>query len=223
MPVIVVLGRPRVYRPEPDGDLAPGGLGVEVALALGRLGADVELVGSLGDDPEGDRIIVELGRARVGHAALLRDPSARTTPLGEDERERQLPRLEAADVGLGLRYVRDCRVLVVAEDLDTAAMSEALEVAAYHGAAVVIVASAGHVDPERLGDEVTLLERPGMTMADEDGEEADVPADARAIAAQEAAFAVLVADYARRLDGGVAPAEAFRSALEGGAWEPSAD
>jgi hypothetical protein len=221
--MIVVLGRPRVYRPEPDGDLAPGGLGVEVALALGRLGADVEIVGSLGDDPEGDRVIVELGRAGVGHAALLRDPSARTTPLGEDERERPLPRLEAADVGLGLRYVSDCRVLVVAEDLDAAAMAEALEAAAYHGAAVVIVASAGHVDPESLGDEVTLLERPGIAMADEDGEEADVPADARAIAAQEAAFAGLVADYARRLDGGVAPAEAFRAALEGGAWEPSAD
>jgi hypothetical protein len=221
--MIVVLGRPRVYRPEPDGDLAPGGLGVEVAMALGRLGADVELVGSLGDDPEGDRVIVELGRAGVGHAALLRDPAARTTPLGEDESERAMPRLEAADIGLGLRYVSDCRVLVVAEDLDAAAMGEALEVAAYHGAAVIIVASAGHVDPVSLGDDVTLLERPGLAMVDEDGDEADVPPDARAVAAQEAVFAGLVADYARRLDRGVAPAVAFRAALEGGAWEPSAD
>ena len=37
-PMIVVLGRPRVYRPEPDGELAPGGLAVELALAVGRAG-----------------------------------------------------------------------------------------------------------------------------------------------------------------------------------------
>ncbi len=60
-------------------------------------------------------------------------------------------------------------------------------------------------------------------MADVDAGEMDVPTDARTVAAQEAAFAGLVADYARRLDRGDAPAVAFRAALEGGAWEPSAD
>ena len=136
---------------------------------------------------------------------------------------RGLPRLEAADVELGLRYLADCRVLVVAEDLDPAARREALAAGEYHGAAVVMVASADSVDPESLGDAVTLLERPGLAMADEDGDEMDVPADARTVAAQEAVFAGLVADYARRLDRGDAPAEAFTAALEGGAWEPSAD
>ena len=52
---------------------------------------------------------------------------------------------------------------------------------------------------------MTLLERPGLAMPDDDGEnEADVPRR-RAMAAQEAAFAGLVADYARRLDRGEAP------------------
>jgi hypothetical protein len=221
--VIVVLARPRVYRPEPDGELAPGGLGVEVALALGRAEVAVELVGSVGDDPEGDRVVVELGRAGVGHAALLRDPATRTPPLGEAEAERPLPRLDAADIELGLRYISDCRVLVLAEDLDEAARAQALEAAAYHGAAAIVVASAGSVEPGALDDGVTLLERPTLAIADEDGEEADVPQDARAMAAQEATFAGLVAEYARRLDRGEAPADAFMAALQGGAWEPSPD
>lgn len=221
--MIVVLARPRVYRPEPDGELAPGGLGVEVALALGRADVAVELVGSVGDDPEGDRVVVELGRAGVGHAALLRDPATRTPPLGEAEAWRALPRLDAGDVELGLRYVTDCRVLVVAEELDEEARAQALDAAAYHGAATIIVASAGTVDAGELTDSVTLLERPTLAMVDEDGEEADVPPDARAMAAQEATFAGLVAEYARRLDRGEAPAEAFMAALQGGAWEPSPD
>ena len=79
----MVLGRPRVYRPEPDGELAPGGLAVELALASARAGAEVELVGAVGDDPEGDRIVVELGRAGVGHAALMRDPATRTPLVGQ--------------------------------------------------------------------------------------------------------------------------------------------
>jgi hypothetical protein len=43
--MIVLLGRPRVYRPEPDGELAPGGLAVAVALAAAAAGSEAELVG----------------------------------------------------------------------------------------------------------------------------------------------------------------------------------
>ncbi len=221
--MIVVLARPRVYRPQPDGDLAPGGLGVEVALALGAGGAPVELVGSIGDDPEGDRVVVELGRARVGHAALLRDPSVRTPRLGDTDTPKGLPRLDAADVELGLRYLADCRVLVIAEDLDDAARQQALEAAAFHGAAVIILASPGSLDPAALPDDITLLERPSLAMADDGGEESTVPGDARDVVAQEAAFARLVADYAARLARGIAPEQAFRAALEHEAWEATPD
>ena len=86
-----------------------------------------------------------------------------------------------------------------------------------------MIASAGSVEPDALGESVTLLERPAVATPDGDGEDADVASDARAMAAQEAAFAGLVADYARRLDRGEAPAQAFMAALDGGAWEPSAD
>lgn len=212
--MIVVLGRPRVYRPEPDGDLAPGGLAVELALAAARLESEVELVGAIGDDPEGDRIVVELGRGGVGHAALARDPAAHTPLITQPRDARPLPHLDAADVEMGMRYMRECRVLVISAELDPEALAKAQEMADFHSAAVVMVANAGTVDPALLGDAVTLLERP-LT---EDEEAAE---DAVVVAADDAAFGAFVAEYAVRLDRGEQPAQAFAAALGDSAWEPS--
>jgi len=213
--VIVVLGRPRVYRPEPNGPLAPGGLAAEVAMAVARSGIAVEIVGSIGDDPEGDNVVVDLDRAGVGHAALLRDPAART-PTFIREDGRALPRLDAADVELGLRYVPECRVLVIAAVLEPEALAKTLEAAEYHSAAVIIVAPAGSIDAEDLGASVTLLERPAP-------EDEDQPPDESTIAADDAAFGAFVAEYAVKLDGGATPAEAFNAALDDSAWEPSTE
>lgn len=213
--MIIILGRPRVYRPQPDGDLAPGGLAVELALAAARAGSAVELVGSIGDDAEGDRIVVELGRAGVGHSALLRDPAARTPLVGQARDARPLPRLEAADVELGLRRLDDCRVLVVAAELEAEALATAQEAAEAHGAALVIAAAAPGVDPESFGAEATVLARPAA-------EDAETEDEAVIVAADDAAFAALIAGYATRLDRGERPASAFAAALEDSAWE-SAD
>lgn len=212
--MIVVLGRPRVYRPEPDGELAPGGLAVELALAVARAGADVELVGSVGDDPEGDRIVIELGRSGVGHAALMRDPATHTPHVGQPRDARPVPRLDAADVEMGLRYQSAYRVLVISAELAATALSAAQEAAEFHGAAVVMVADTGTIEPERLGENVTLLERPAV-------EDAETVEDAVIVAADDAAFAGFVAEYAVRLDRGEAPAAAFAAALGDSAWEPS--
>jgi sugar/nucleoside kinase (ribokinase family) len=212
--MIVVLGRPRVYRPEPDGDLAPGGLAVELALAAARQGSDVELVGAVGDDPEGDRIVIELGRGGVGHSALMRDPATRTPLITQARDERPLPRLEAADVELGLRYMHECRVLIISAELDSEALARAQEMADYHSASVVMIANAGTVDASLLADEVTLLERP-LTEDDE------ASGDAVVVAADDADFGAFVAEYAVRLDRGAPPAKAFAAALGDSAWEPS--
>lgn len=212
--MIVVLGRPRVYRPEPDGELAPGGLAVETALSAARAGSEVELVGAIGDDPEGDRIVIELGKGGVGHAALMRDPATRTPLITQARDERPLPRLEAADVELGLRYMHECRVLVISAELDPDALAKAQEMADYHSAAVVMVANVGTVDPGLLADSVTLLERP-LTEDDEAVEDAVV------VAADDADFGAFVAEYVVRLDRGEEPAQAFAAALGDSAWEPS--
>ncbi len=212
--MIVVLGRPHVYRPEPDGELAPGGLAVELALAAVRTGADVEIVGSIGDDPEGDRIVLDLGRARVGHRALLRDASTRTPLVGQPRGLRPLPRLEAAEVERGVREFADCRVLVVSAELDPVALATAEHVAEEQGAATIILAPAGSIDPATLGEGVTLLERPIV-------EDDETLPDALVMAADDADFAAFVADYAVRLDRGERPAKAFSAALGESAWQPA--
>jgi len=231
--VIVVLGRPTVHRPEPDGELMPSGLATEVARALARAGASVELAGAVGDDPEGDRVVVELGRVGIGHAAILRDPAAHTPPSGgsvgakDVSPGRALPRLEAADVELALGYLAACDVLVVAEPLDPEALDAAMRAAEYHAAAAVVVADAGAVDPTTLGARVTLLERPsgsrsGATDDPGDAERA-VELDGDDGVEPEGAFAGFIADYSLRLDRGEAPERAFAAALGDSAWEPAPD
>ncbi len=65
-----------------------------------------------------------------------------------------------------------------------------------------------------LGPSVTLLERPAI-------EDAESVEDAVVVAADDADFAIFVADYALRLDRGENPAKAFSAALGGSAWEPA--
>jgi sugar/nucleoside kinase (ribokinase family) len=215
--MIIVVGRPRVMRPEPDAELVPSGIAAEIAITVARSGAEVELVGSIGDDPEGDRVVIQLGVEGVGHAALLRDPATRTPADGVDS-DRPLPHLDAADVELGLRYVPQCRVLVLAEDLDADARRAALDAAGYHGAAVIMLATPGAVAADVLGDDVTLLEMP------EPEEDGDVPgAEEPGSVASTAPFAAFIADYAIRLDKGEAAESAFREALGMGAWDAASD
>jgi len=203
--VIVVVGRPSlVLAAQPmsaEGDEAsPGGRASIVALAAARRGAEVQLVGTIGDDDAGDSIAVALGQAGVGHAALLRDPAART-PGDEDPGDPAAPRLEARDVQLGLSYLSDFRVLVLAEPLPTDAQRAALDAADYQGAAVIAVAGRDGRGAEALGEEVTVLEAP----------EPEGPP-----------FSELIAAYAVELDRGVEPAAAFEAARRAAGWEAEA-
>ena len=194
--MIVVLGRPGL---DAEGGVArPAGL---IALSAAQAGGRVEIVGSVGDDDEGDTVITELGRVGVRHAAVLRDPAG-TTPL--DGREGRLPRMEAADIELGLRYLAECQVLVVAETLPADALAVAADAATYHRAALVILTAPGEEPPTELElpEDATLLETPA-----EDG----------------GAFAGLVGRYAALLDQGRAAADAWQEALGEGGWEQSAE
>ena len=190
--MIVILGRPGLSRSGAlDGDAA------RIALTALHSGGDVELVGSVGDDPDGDSVVTLLGSLGIGHAAVLRDPAGETPREGEP---RPLPRLDAADIDLGLKYIAECQVLVVADPLDGAAMTVAAEAAAYHRAALVVLTHEGSEAPRGVPDDATLLEVPA-----EDG----------------GAFAELVGRYASALDTGRAAADAWRDALDETGWEPA--
>lgn len=197
--MIVVVGRPALVR---TGVAGPelGGNAAGICLAIAAGGQRCELVGSIGDDPEGDEVAVLLGRAGVGHAALLRDPAGRTPVGGEDRQPRS--RLDAGDVDLGLRYLADVQVLILAEPLAEAAQRAALEAAAYHGAPVVAILTAGDSGAPGLPEDATVLTAP----------EDDSPA-----------FHELVARYAVALAARVEPEQAFRDAAAGTRWESLAE
>jgi hypothetical protein len=179
--VIVVLGRPEL---DERGSLVRRAGRIAAAAAAG--GAAVELVGSVTDDTAGDATITELGRAGIGHAALLRMPTS-----GE-------PRLDAADIELGLRYVNDCRVLVIAEALEGAALAAAVDGATYHRAQLIVAAPRAASAAPQLPEDATVLAAP-----DED----------------DAAFAELVGRYAVQLDAGRGAADAWRDAISATGWE----
>jgi hypothetical protein len=216
--VIVVVGVPGWRIGETPG---PDGLASRVALAAAEAGSAVEVVGRVGDDPTGDALLLALKRAGVGHAAVLRDP-ARGTPIiaasidGADEvapdddpdpapkpataMDARGPLLDAADLELGLRYVPDYHVLVVAHPLAAAALRTVDDAASYAGAHLVLLTT----DPT-TADGLTTTAATVLAVPDED----------------EGAFAQVVAAYAVRLDLGAAPSDAFREAVGVAGWSAS--
>src|SRR6476659_9387671 len=112
--MIVVIGAMSLRGDEPDG------LAARTAAAAAKDGSRVELISKVGDDPTGDALLLALARANVGHVAVLRDtafPTERSPELDDvaldtgpgSPRDRR-PTLDAADVGLALRYLGDYRV-----------------------------------------------------------------------------------------------------------------
>jgi hypothetical protein len=197
--VIVVLGRPGLTG---DGRLARAA--GRIAVAAAQAGGRVELVGSVGDDADGEKVALALGVAGIGHAALLRDPAGVTPRVDSDAGETGSPlaRLDRADVDLGLRYLPFCRVLVAAEPLDPGALEAAVDAATYHGAALIALVPAGAAPPASLPESATVLEMP---------------------AEDEGAFADLVGRYAARLADGETAADAWRGAVEQTGWEPATE
>jgi hypothetical protein len=184
-----------------------------IARAAAAAGAEVQVVGKVGEDPGGEAVLLDLATALVGHVAILRDPSRPTPaalpvphddmplfeeadaePVASDDDETATTRglsLEPADIELALRYLPDYRVLVIAEPLPAASLKVAFAAAGWNGAALVVIVPAGSTQPA-AGDDATVIEAP-----------ADDPDDA---------FAGIVGAYAAAIDRGEEPAEAFATA-----------
>jgi hypothetical protein len=214
--VIVVIGSP-IGRLD-DDVLAAGGTASRVALAAARLGRTVQLVGKTGDDPTADAVVLDLARGGVGHVALLRDPG-RETPLetvwpdaiDDDAAEVDPdlrganpapippgPALEAADVELGLRYLTDFAVVVLAEPADPETIAVVADAARWGEARMILVVSVGQTVPDGLPGEATVFESP--------------PTD------PDSAFADLVGTFAASIDEGTEPGAAFRSSIASDGW-----
>jgi sugar/nucleoside kinase (ribokinase family) len=207
--VIVVVGSPAAQRR--GGVVVPAGRSGSIAIAAAEVGHPVQLVGRVGDDDLGDALILALARAGIGHAAVLRD-AAHATPAVEpdgwgDEDEVDAPNpvappasgLDAADIALGLRYLTDFSVLVIADRLDPAARRAAVEAGRFAGARVIAI-----VDPDEAWSEPVddVFEAPTG-----DG----------------AAFAGVIGRYAAALHGGTAASEALDEAARAGGWTVPAE
>lgn len=122
-------------------------LAASIAQRTAAAGAAVEIVGIVPDGADGDRWLIALSAAGVGHAAMLRTA------------ERPL---ERADLELALRYLPDVGV-VVAVGLSAAVLPVIAEGAGYAGAALVVVAteaSGGPIDDGVLPASAIVLQAP---------------------------------------------------------------
>jgi len=147
--VIVVVGRL---------DRHAGVAARAVAAATVAGGARTELVGAVPADAGGDVVLAEIAAAGIGHAAVLRSPSAG---------------IDRNDLDLALRYLPDIRVIVLvvsAEDAD-GLVATATDAAAWSGARLIVAAGAS---PESLPADAVVLEAPA---SDPDGAFAGVVAD----------------------------------------------
>ena len=152
--MIVVIGDVAA-RTDALGQTVPGGFAATVASVAASAGSKVELVTRLGEDPAGDAVVLWLARAGIGHVATLRD-AGRQTPIADlpdddarpdgdegtpeaDAVGRPAPVLEAADVGLAMRYLSDYRVVVLVHPGAPDVLSEAIAAAGWAVAHLVVV------------------------------------------------------------------------------------
>lgn len=200
--MIVVIG-PLALRgagPEAVAD----GLTARVATTAAGAGSRVEVIARVGDDPPGDDLLLALARASVGHVAVLRDPAYRTVilppddldgdpaaeraPEGPTDDASTSPTLDAADVGLALRYLTEFRVVVVVHPPSDGILTEAASAASWAGAHVV-----------------------ALLMPD-DPPAATLPPDALVVSVMPSGaedVGGLIGHYVAAVDRGGAPADAF--------------
>ena len=220
--MIVVIGQPVLARVE--GNPVATGSAARIALTAADRGAAVQLVGKVGDDPDGNALVLALAQGHVGHVAVLRDPAHRT-PVQVDDADAideeltdadeilapeggrpggdraDRPALDAGDVELGLRYLTEFRVVVVADELDETALRVAADAAGWNNGTLVAVVKGGRSEPAGLPPDAIVL---GAPDADADG-----------------VFDRLVGQLAAAIDAGAEPRAAFREAVAGTGWEPA--
>lgn len=132
--MIVIAGSP-VAELGPDGMHRAEGLGVRVARNLIRQGEQVELIGRIGADREGDELTLSLARDGIGHVALMRD-AAQITPIGSSARGIEL---DYGDVQLGLRYLTNFTAVLLLGPTSRTFVQSVADEAAYCGAHLIVV------------------------------------------------------------------------------------
>ena len=139
-------------RPTPvgGGTSSPGGRGALCAIGAARLGADVELVGVVGDDDLGSRLRADLIAEGVCVEALLAKAGTQTerrpVPVpgeGGSVEASASAQLAAKDVDVARGAIVGSMVLLVSQDVPQAALERAVEIARRADRPVVLRAALG--------------------------------------------------------------------------------
>jgi hypothetical protein len=184
---------------------ASGGTVLEVARGAAATGARTEVVGAAPIGPAGDRLLLELAAAGVGHATVTRstraiaEPAAGSASAAAAGAAGQAD-IEPADLELALRYLPDVRAIVLVGPPATLLLTAAAAVS-FAGAVLVVI---GPVDPAALD----ALGAPGPIVLDPPAHDPD------------GAFLGVVAALATRLDAGEAPSTAWRATVSALALDP---
>lgn len=213
---MIVIGNPKLVATENRSRTA--GAAACVAVAAREAGAEVQLVGKVGEDADGEAVLLDLAKSGIGHVAVLRDPHIATprsqefpddaAAFDDDTSNPSSPSpiqpidLEAADIELALRYLPDYRVIVAAEPLNDAALDAVIAAAGWSGAALVVVLPRGSTAAAAVPSTATVFEAP-----DDDA---------------DGAFAGMVGRYAAALDRGEDAATAFAAVTTESGWAPAA-
>ncbi len=229
--MIAVVGLPLLAAGLPHGSRGVAtGLAAAIARAAAEAGAGVQLVGKVGDDPEGDAVLLDLGVAGIGHAATLRDAGHRTPIMrapGPDTDEVTDEEAFAIDGGSGDRATDDAFDAGVIDPAD-AMLRPAMDAADLELAlrylpdlrVVVLVEPGDELVPVAVTEAAANVAHLIVVMDDDAGSGRMVdalPADALVLAPPShpgsAGFAGLVGRYAAAVDGGTEPRAAFDATL----------
>jgi hypothetical protein len=171
---------------------------VEVARRAADTGARVEMVGAAAPGPAGDKRLLELAAAEVGHATVIRS--------GADS-------LDPADLHLALRYLPEIRAVVLVRP-PARLVAASVSGADFAGAALVLV---GPLDATALA---ALDAVPNSPSPESAGVSQPIVLDPPA-RDPDGTFAGFVAALATRLDAGEQPDAAFRATVSQLAVDPA--
>jgi hypothetical protein len=226
--MIVVIGSPL---------LAPGtgperaqGLCSSIARAAAQGGAAVQLVGKVGDDPDGDAVLLALAQAGIGHVAVLRDPAHRTPRASVLTDAVVAP--DSTAVGAGASVAAAMAQLEAGTPTDTPPPERLpLEAADVELALRYLVDYRVVVVAELLGDAAGRVVADAAAFASAETivvVQPGFPPPATLAAAtvlegpddDEGPFAELIGRLAAALDRGEPPAGALEAAIGAVGWEP---
>lgn len=120
----------------------PGGKGANQAVAARRAGAEVRMVGAVGDDPDGAALVTALRAAGVDVSAVSTSPRSTGTALicVDPQGENQIVVAAGAndDVSVPPNAFDDAAVALASLEVPMAAVIEATATARTHGAIIVV-------------------------------------------------------------------------------------